>query len=408
MRISDLRLRGILDSRARVTVEAELTLDGSHSGIGSAPRAIAPGRRERRRGPEVMLGPLNVPALCHLLDGRPVPDQRVLDALLTRAYEARTATADVTLAISLAFARAVCAATRTRLLAYLTGLVRSEPRLPRLMVNVFSGGIHLGRPARDFQQVMVIPATGTLTGDIRAASEVFAAAERMVRERFGGAELSASSGLLVPLGSERLLDLLDEAVAGTGLDAVCTVGVDVAAEHLSCAPGRYRFDAEELDSASFGRRLAELAARHPLSYLEDPFDPADEHAWRQLRARLPAATAMVGDDLFATNASRVRPGLADGIVLKLSQAGTVTATVDACRAARRAGLIVAVSHRSGETEDTAMCDLAVAVGADLIKVGGPRRGDRLAKYNQLLRLDELLGAGHLATEIHSEKLKEKS
>ncbi|EFL30517.1 phosphopyruvate hydratase [Streptomyces viridochromogenes DSM 40736] len=391
MTITSVRLRGILDSRARVTLEAEVTLDSGHTGTGSAPRAIAPGRLERRRGPEPVLGPVTAPPLAAALTDGAVDGQRQCDARLADVYEAGEAGSDLTLAVSLAHARAAAAARHLPLHAHLAeqyGL--GHPGLPRLMVNVLSGGIHRDGPPRGFQQVMVLPATGRIHTDIEVADQVFTAAHRAVERRFGPVPLSASSGLLVPLESEEQLALLQAAVAEAGHTEVCTLGVDVAAEHLHTGSGRYRFGDREFTSGEFAEHLAGLAHRFRLTFLEDPFDPADDAGWDKLRGALPSATSVVGDDLFATDARRIAPGLADGILLKLSQAGTVSATLAAAAAARRAGMLLAVSHRSGETEDTAMCDLAVAVAAELIKVGGPRRGDRLAKYNQLLRLDESL------------------
>jgi enolase len=382
--ITGLRLRGVLDSRAAVTVEAELVLDGTHTGRGSTPRAIAPGRREKQRGPEVELGPLDQPELIGALVGRRIEGLRELDETMLDLGSGP----DIALAVSLAYARAAAQADGLSLRGYLSRLTGVAPAMPRLLVNVFSGGIHSDGPADGFQQVMAIPATGTPAGDVKVALAVFDAAEQLVGERFGSAVLSASSGLLVPVGSEEQLELLAAAVAWADCGDVVTFGVDVAAEHLVASPGRYRFAGRELTSAELADRVATLAGKHPLSYIEDPFDPADEDAWRSLRGLLPPGSAVIGDDLFATSAHRLDPTLADGILLKPSQAGNLTGTLDAAAAARTAGLVNAVSHRSGETEDTGMCDLAVSVAAELIKVGGPRRGDRLAKYNQLLRLAE--------------------
>jgi len=391
MTITSVRVRGILDSRARVTLEAEVTLESGHLGIGSAPRAIAPGRLERRRGPEPVLGPVAVPLLTAALTGADVESQQRCDERLVEVYEAGEAGSDLTLAVSLAHARAAAAARGVPLHAHLAEQYGvTGPGLPRLMVNVFSGGIHRAGPPRGFQQVMLLPATGRLHTDIEVADRVFTLAHRAVERRFGPVPLSASSGLLVPLDSAEQLALLQDAVAEAGHADVCTYGVDVAAEHLRTPSGLYRFGDREFTSPEFAAHLARLAHRFPLTFLEDPFDPADDTGWEGLRGSLPQATKVIGDDLFATDATRIGPGRADGILLKLSQAGTVTATLAAAAAARRAGMLLAVSHRSGETEDTAMCDLAVAVAAELIKVGGPRRGDRLAKYNQLLRLDESL------------------
>lgn len=397
MRITDLRARGIFDSRATATVEVEVTLDDAYTGRGSSPRAIAPGRRERARREAAdltLLGELDVGTqLRGALLGRSVGDSRDADSRLDELHHAAGVGSDATLAVSLALARAFARARGLPLVGYLADLAGTEPALPRLLVNVYSGGIHgPGRHPDGFQQVMLIPATGRLVDDIAVACAVFAEAERLAAARYGEPVLSASSGLVVPADSTTQLDLLSRAIETTGHTEVAAIGVDVAAEHLLAASGRYRFAGRDVPTAEFTALLADLARSSRLSYLEDPFDPADEDGWRALRRLLPATTTVVGDDLFATDAGRVSADLADAILLKPSQAGTVTATLDAARAARSAGMGLAVSHRSGETEDTGICDLAAALGADLIKLGGPRRGDRLAKYNQLIRLAERVPA----------------
>jgi enolase len=147
----------------------------------------------------------------------------------------------------------------------------------------------------------------------------------------------------------------------------------------------------------------ELCDRYPLVFLEDPFDPDDEAGWGEAMARLGGRTLIVGDDLFATTARRLRRDLAGGILLKMSQAGTVTAAIEAARAGLAGSFTLCVSHRSGETEDCGMCDFAVGIGARYLKLGGPRRGDRIAKYNQLIRLDGAFGSGahHPLVEVRN-------
>jgi enolase len=164
--------------------------------------------------------------------------------------------------------------------------------------------------------------------------------------------------------------------------------VDVAAEHLAAGGGAYRLNGGRVRGEELVERLERLARDHGLVYVEDPFAPEDAGLWRELTSRLGDRALVVGDDLFVTSAEYVEPGLANAILLKPSQAGTVTTTLEAARAARDAGLELCVSHRSGETEDVAICDLGVALGARYVKVGGPRRGDRIAKLNQLVRLAE--------------------
>ncbi|MEV0386708.1 hypothetical protein [Nonomuraea sp. NPDC050643] len=388
-RITDVALRGILDSRGHPTLEADVWL-GEVRGRGSCPVAIAPGRLERRRRLRTgALGALRDSETGLLLRSELIgleKGQEDLDARLHELDDRHGAGADVTLAVSLAHARAAATVAGEPFHAWLAGRAGLTPGLPRLLVNAFSGGIHGTTAPDSFQQVMVIPHTGSPLDDMRTALDVYAALERTMSSDAGGPPpISASSGFLP--GARDLawqLGTLRQACTGTET----TLGVDVAAEHLRSGRG-YRFEGRELGSADFAALLLELARAHGIEYVEDPFDPADTEAWEAfLPAARQAGAVVVGDDLFASDAARVRPGLADAVLLKPSQAGTVTATLAAARAARELGLRLAVSHRSGETEDTAMCDLAVAVGAEWIKIGGPRRGDRIAKYNQLIRLTE--------------------
>ncbi|MFF4031278.1 hypothetical protein ACFYZ2_16210 [Streptomyces sviceus] len=398
MLIERVRLRGVLDSRAQPTVEADLHLSGDESfGRGSCPVAIAPGRLERRRG-------LNTGDLGNLLDegpaarlvhaalhGRQVAGQRELDAVLRALDDEHALGADVTLALSLAFARAAARRSRLQLVDWLIQHHDGPPpQLPRLLVNTFSGGIHAQGPADSFQQIMAIPLGETLTDDIRMAMQVHSALARTL----DNPRLSASSGYMVSDRSTRdKLTTLASVVQACGLDGQVASGVDVAAEHLSI-DGGYRFEGAAHTSADFGELLLRIVDDHGLAYVEDPFDPADTTSWRTFTPRLGTAGAStVGDDLFASDAQRIQPGLAHAALLKPSQAGTVSATLDAASEAACAGLRTVVSHRSGETEDTAICDLAIAVGADHIKIGGPRRGDRITKYNRFLRL---LESPHLA------------
>lgn len=398
MPITSLRLRGILDSRAQHTIEADLRLGGIE-GRGSSPVAIKPGRLERARGPhardigDLTFGPAGSQLVAALADWEPT-GQLDLDTRLAELDEAHGLGADVTLAVSLAYARAAAACAGLPLHGWMARLAGTSPGMPRLLVNAFSGGIHRGGQADSFQQVMLIPKGHDLLADVRLALVAYDRLERLA-ENPG---VSASSGLLVP-GRDTTWQLDALAQAGACPGGQLAVGIDVAAEHLAAEhltaehladeEQSYRFEGARYDSAAFAELLLDLADRYRIDYIEDPFDPADTAAWESFltpaRAR---EVTVVGDDLFATSADRIRRGLADAVLLKLSQAGTLTGTLKAAQAARAAGLGLVVSHRSGETEDCAMCDLAVAVKADYIKVGGPRRGDRIAKYNQLLRLAE--------------------
>lgn len=388
LRIAQVRVRGILDSRGEPTIETDVELDGGACGRGSAPLAVAPGRRERRRSRVATLGPgAGSPELeCACRSLRRATFSSLED--FDWALEA-LADAGATLALSAAFCRAACVVEERPLYDYLADAAGTTPDVPHPLVNVISGGIHLSPQANTFQQIMIVPRTGSIFEDVGVALEAFDAVERWLASRGEHRRLSASSGFVIEgASSERLLYELADEAARQEWGAVVGLGVDVAAEHLEAGGGRYRLDGRELSGEDLLAFLERLATELDLVYLEDPFAPEHEQLWRALAERLPSTCLLVGDDLFATDATRVDRSLARGILLKPSQAGTITATLAAARAARAAGMDLCVSHRSGETEDTFVCDLAFAVGARYQKVGGPRRGDRIAKYNQLLRLAE--------------------
>jgi enolase len=395
VKITGLRLRGILDSSAQPTVEAEICLDGT-TGRGSCAVAIKPGRLEKRRRLHVgALGDLTSSAAnCCLRDalvGKVPADQEDLDTILEDLDDRHGLGADLTLAVSLAYARASATVSEIPLYRLLAEAAGARPSVPRLLVNVFSGGIHRRMRAESFQQIMILTPGGDLPAVMQMAMDAYAHCERLA----GEPRLSASSGLLVP-GRDTAWQL----ATLSSVPSRPALGIDVAAEHLATGNGTYRFEEQQYEPGAFAELLTALAAQHHIKYIEDPFDPADIAAWENfLPEARSAGITVVGDDLFVTDSGRVRPGLADAMLLKLSQAGTLTATLRAARAARLAGLKLAVSHRSGETEDCTMCDLAVAIGADYIKVGGPRRGDRIAKYNQLLRLAEAVCGNEEETRV---------
>jgi enolase len=395
-RIVSVRLRGILESRGRTTVEASVTLAGGTEKTGSAPVAIARGRRERGGPGRWPLGPLQGTQADRLireaLQGSSFESQDSLDAALEAVGGETGLGADATLAVSLAFCRAVAAAQELPLYRHLARLAGTEPRMPRLLVNLFSGGIHDRGGPNGFQNVMLLPKFPSLSEDVHAAASVYDTVEAELSVGSGPLGQSASSGFV-------LRDEEPEAVVARAFRHVeraafplgaMALGIDVAAEHLRAGPSRYRLGHRLVDGEELEFLFDRLVDRFHVRFLEDPFDPGDIERWKSLTGRLAYRTCIAGDDLFATNADYVDPALANGIVLKLGQAGTVSRTLRTARRALEVGMTLCVSHRSGETEDTATCHLGVALGAAFIKVGGPRRGDRTAKYNELLRLAERL------------------
>ena len=396
-----ISMRGILDSRGKPTLEAEVSLRGGGRGWGSAPVAIAPGRRERTGSQRPRLGDARQdPELRMLLDRLvrlDLPEPSELDGVLAKAID--EVGSHATLALSLAYLRAFCARNDCSLVSYFAehGAEHgaAHPRVPQLLVNLLSGGVHAPGGRMPFQQLMLIPRGANLVEDIDIACRVHAAIETLLDDAGHSQRLSASSGFVVDLTVSAAFELASASIIRAGVDpAKLAFGLDAAAEHLGAGAGRYRLEAgRTVSSRELVELYDELCGRYPLVFLEDPFDPDDEAGWREAMARLGGRTLIAGDDLFATTAQRLRRDLAGGVVLKMSQAGTVTAAIEAARAGRAASFTLCVSHRSGETEDCGMCDFAVGIGARYLKLGGPRRGDRIAKYNQLIRLDDALRTG---------------
>lgn len=389
--VDTIRLRGVLNSAGGVSVEADLRLADGASGTASVPVAIAPGRREARRSVMETLGPIadDDPLMARVrrLTDSPFDDQGEFDAVLDDALD--TIGGDIALALSLALARAVAEGRDQSLADYLGHLYGGDPGMPRPLANLFSGGIHGADDAVPFQQIMIAPRADSLVDNVEAVLAIYGDVEQgLEREgRLGG--YSASSGMLVQDRDARgLLEDAATAIDRHGLGDEVGIAIDVAAEHLKTADGRYRFGGRTIDGEELARTLRRITDDFPVDFIEDPFDPDDVDLWRDFTADLSGRLTVVGDDLFATSRENIDPALANGILLKMNQVGTVSGTLNAARTARDAGMRLYLSHRSRETEDVAMCDLAVALAADGIKIGGPRRGDRVGKYNRLLRLAE--------------------
>ena len=390
-RVDTITIRTILNSQGGRSLEANLRLEDGSTGFGAAARAIIPGRRERDLTASAQLGSqkddANVRELREYLKGRGFESQREFDALFSEGGRFVKVGADIALALSLAYCRAQARACGCSLKDQMVGLSDLEPGMPHPIVNIFSGGEHGGHIS--YQQLMIIPQHDRIHDDVETALQVYGEIEELVTSKGMVEGYSASSGMLTTSSDLReLFDIIASTIERLGVADHVALGTDVAAEHLEQGDGTYRVGSEILTVDELAALHRKFLDDYNFCFYEDPFGPDDVAPWRALTEYAPPSTIIVGDDLFATNVKNIDPGLATGILLKMNQVGTVSGTLDAATAARKAGMRLCVSHRSKETEDTAMCDLAVAIGADLIKVGGPRRGDRIAKYNQLIRLAE--------------------
>jgi enolase len=330
------------------------------------------------------------------LRGHDPADQRGVDELLIELdgtpNKGRLG-ANAILGVSLATAKAAAAEAGQSLFLYLGG---EEARtLPVPMLNVINGGAH-AENSIDLQEFMVVPAgADTFAEALRIGAEVFHSLKGLLHERGLATGVGDEGGFAPDLGSsEEAIDAVLEAAERAGHRERVAIALDPAATELY-RDARYAFEGREEDGAGMVRFWEELAERHPIVSIEDGLAEDDWSTWRALTEGLGDRLQLVGDDLFVTDVERLRRGIEEGvanaILIKVNQIGTLTETLDTIELARASGYGVVISHRSGETEDATIADLAVATNSGQIKTGAPSRGERTAKYNQLLRIEEELG-----------------
>src|SRR2546423_3601727 len=409
--IEKVHARQILDSRGNPTVEVEVVLRSNASGRAAVPSGASTGEfeavelrdgGERWNGKGVTRAVANVNGeLAEALHGRDATDQAGLDRAMIELdgtpNRARLG-ANAILGVSLAAAHAAAAEEGLPLWRYLGG--EAARVLPVPMMNVLNGGAHADNSV-DFQEFMVVPVGARSFADcLRMGAEVFHALKKTLHARGLSTAVGDEGGFAPDLDSnEAALQALVEGIeAGgytPGTDVV--IAMDPATSELH-RDGGYELEHEgrTLSSDDLAGYWADLAARYPILSIEDGMDEEDWDGWKALTERIGDRVQLVGDDLFVTNPERLRRGIdagvANSILVKVNQIGTLTETLDAVRTAREAGYTAVMSHRSGETEDTTIADLAVATGCGQIKTGAPSRSDRVAKYNQLLRIEEALGS----------------
>jgi enolase len=409
--IESLHARQILDSRGNPTVEVELTLRSGATGRAAVPSGASTGELEAtelRDGGEAWLGKGVSRAVGHVnaeiaeaVCGRDAFDQEGLDRALIELDGTPNKSrlgANAILAVSLAAAHAAAAEEGQPLWRYLGG--EGAHLLPVPMMNVLNGGAHADNKV-DFQEFMVVPCGASSFSEcLRMGTEVFHHLKRTLHDRGLGTAVGDEGGFAPDLGSnEAALGALIEGVEAAGYrpgDDVA-VALDPATSELF-RDGEYVLEHEgrTLSGGELADYWADLAARYPILSIEDGMDEQDWEGWKALTERLGAGVQLVGDDVFVTNVERLREGIERGvgnaILVKVNQIGTLTETLATVRLAHEHDYAVVMSHRSGETEDVTIADLAVATGCGQIKTGAPSRSDRVAKYNQLLRIEEALGA----------------
>jgi enolase len=412
-RIARLLAREILDSRGRPTVEVDCVAESGARGRAAVPSGASTGEHEAlelRDGGDRYMGAGVRKAVAHVhtviapaMRGMSVTDQTGIDARLREldgTPDKSRLGANAILGVSMAVAVAAADEAGDPLYALLGG--READLLPAPLMNILNGGAHADNTV-DIQEFMVVPVgPPSFSEALRAGTEVYMALKKVLHERGLGTTVGDEGGFAPDLESDTAaLEVIVEAVdrAGYTVGEDIVLALDVAASELY-ADGAYRWKkagGEPMTSDELIGFYVGLVDRYPIVSIEDGLAEDDWSGWRALTEALGDRIQLVGDDLFVTNAARLERGIevraANAILIKLNQIGTVTETLEAIRVARESGYRAVISHRSGETEDSFISDFAVATKAGQIKTGAPARGERTAKYNQLLRIEENLGGG---------------
>lgn len=418
-KITEVRGREILDSRGNPTVEAEVIVEGAVIGRAAVPSGASTGRfeatelrdgKKRYFGLGVQQAVTNINTrIREVLVGKNVLDQRKIDELLIHADGTENKGnlgANALLGVSMACARAAAQSLEIPLFRYLGGC--NTRLMPVPMMNILNGGKHADNTV-DFQEFMIMPVRTESFGDgLRACAEIYHQLKKILEQRGLSTGVGDEGGFAPDLpDAEAVLTLIVESIRAAGYDPGedIVIALDVAASELYHEktgmyhfPGESRLSGKEVirDTGEMIAYYETLLQQFPIVSIEDGLAEDDWDGWKKLTERLAGQVQLVGDDLFVTNTKRldagIKLGVANAVLVKVNQIGTVTEAMEAIEMAHKHGYHAVVSHRSGETEDTFIADLAVAVNAGQIKTGAPCRCDRTAKYNQLLRIEEVLGA----------------
>ncbi len=408
--ISAVGAREILDSRGNPTIEVEVLLSDDSFGRAAVPSGASTGAfeaHESRDGDKSRYlgkGVRNaVAAVVEKIDNAltdvDATDQRMVDTTLIDldgTENKKNLGANAILGVSLASARAAADSADLPLYRYLGG--SNAHVLPVPLMNIINGGAHADNGV-DIQEFMIVPlGAETFSDALRWGTEVYHHLKKLLSEKNLATGLGDEGGFAPDLPTNRAaLDLISEAIklAGYQLGKDIALALDVAStEFYSESTGKYTFEGKERTAQEMIAYYADLIANYPLVSIEDPLAEDDWAGWSEITAQLGSKVQLVGDDLYVTNPARLQKGIdhkaGNAILVKVNQIGTLTETMDAVALAQRHGMKAIISHRSGETEDTFIADLAVATNAGQIKTGAPARSERVAKYNQLLRIEEEL------------------
>lgn len=418
MPITDVYAREILDSRGNPTVEVELMTEDGSVGRAAVPSGASTGQHEAvelRDGQKRYQGK-GVEQACHFVNtiladaviGENAYDQAAIDRILCRedgTQNKKRLGANGILGVSMAAAAAAARSRKEPLFRYLGGMHAHQMPVP--MMNILNGGCHADNTV-DLQEFMIMPigAEGFAHG-LQMCAEIYHTLKKMLKKKGLATGIGDEGGFAPNLeDAAAVLTLISEAVeqAGYQMEKDIVIALDAASSELYDAerkqylfPGESKMKGTEVTRSSeeMITYLEELSRQFPIASIEDGLDENDWEGWRELTARLGQKVQLVGDDLFVTNPQRLQEGISRGagnaVLIKVNQIGTLTEAFDTIRLAQKNGYRTVISHRSGETEDTMIADIAVAVNAGQIKTGAPCRGERVAKYNQLLRIEDTIG-----------------
>ncbi len=405
-RIADVLARQILDSRGNPTVEVDVRLASGAVGRAAVPSGASTGVHEAvelRDGGDAYGGKGVTKAVANAageiaaaVRGMDATEQELLDRRLIEldgtANKGRLG-ANAILGVSLAAAKAAAANAGQPLFRYLGG--DGAATLPVPMLNVINGGVHAANSI-DFQEFMLVPVgADSFAEALRIGAETYHALQKVLKEQSLATAIGDEGGFAPDLSSsEAAIEAILDAAERAGHRERVAIALDPASSEFF-AGGVYRFEGREARSSELADFYEDLIERFPIVSLEDGNAEDDWDGWQEVTRRLGERTQLVGDDIFVTNPGRLQQGIerrvANSILVKVNQIGTLTETIEAVQLAQRNGYTAVMSHRSGETEDATIADLAVALGTGQIKTGAPARSDRVAKYNQLLRIEEQLG-----------------
>ncbi|CAM3982683.1 phosphopyruvate hydratase [Smaragdicoccus niigatensis] len=407
--IEQITAREILDSRGNPTVEVEVGLEDGTWSRAAVPSGASTGEHEAvelrdgdkrygGKGVQKAVDGVNKEIAAEL-KGFDVIEQRRIDQILLDldgTPDKSRLGANALLGVSLAVARAAAESTGLELFRYIGG--PNARVLPVPMMNILNGGAHADTGV-DVQEFMVAPiGAPTFKESLRWGTEVYHSLKSVLKSKGLSTGLGDEGGFAPDVaGTKEALDIISQAIDKTGLKLGSDVvlALDVAATEFYTKGQGYKFEGSVRSAAEMSAFYADLLTQYPLVSIEDPLDEDDWDGWVSLTGEIGDKIQLVGDDLFVTNPERLLEGInrgaANALLVKVNQIGTLTETLDAVDLAHRSGYMTMMSHRSGETEDTTIADLAVAVGSGQIKTGAPARSERVAKYNQLLRIEDMLG-----------------